>query len=69
VRHPTLDKRLATFLVEKRGQSSFKEFSKKLGISPSTLFRLVNGQQSATLAKVEQIMQRLKCSWREIFGP
>jgi transcriptional regulator with XRE-family HTH domain len=68
-RFPILDKRLAAFLTARRGQNSFKDFAKKLGISPSTLFRLVNGQQSATLAKVEQIMRRLNCSWQDIFGP
>ena len=66
---PALDQRLAAFLIERRGETSFKDFAKKLGISPSTLFRLVNGQQSATLAKVEQIMRRLNCSWPDIFGP
>ncbi len=36
--------------------------------SPSSLFRLENCQQSATLDILQQIMDRLKCSWLMIFA-
>ena len=46
---------------------SFAEFSKKTGLTPSTLFRLENGQQSITLGRLEQVMIRLKVSLWDIF--
>ena len=56
------------FLRRKRGQATYAQFARKLGISASTLYRLENGEQSATLKRVEQIMARLGCSLDEIFG-
>ena len=65
----TLDHQLATFLRRKRGETPFAAFAKKLGITPSSLFRLENCQQSITLKTLQQIMDRLKCSWSDIFPP
>ena len=42
--------------------------ARELGIAESTLYRLVNGQQSATLEKVEFILQQLGTSPAEVFG-
>ena len=36
-------------------------------MTPSSLFRLENGQQSITLKKQQQIMDRLHCSAQDIF--
>lgn len=55
------------FLRKKRGQQTFAEFGRKLGLPPSTLYRIENGRQSITLGKLEQIMHRLKSSLRDIF--
>ncbi|MGI8436949.1 MAG: helix-turn-helix domain-containing protein [Chthoniobacterales bacterium] len=62
-----LDKRFAAFLRNARGQRTFAEFARKLGLPPSTLHRLESGEQSATLGKVDQIMKRLRCSLADIF--
>ena len=42
-------------------------FSQKTGLPRSTLFRLENGEQSITLGRLHQIMDRLKCSLEDIF--
>jgi DNA-binding Xre family transcriptional regulator len=55
------------FLRKKRGEQTFAEFSRKLGLPPSTLHRLESGEQSVTLGKLEQIMRRLKCRLSDIF--
>ena len=47
---------------------TFAAFSKKTGLPRSTLFRLENGEQSITLGRLNQIMDRLKCSLEDIFG-
>jgi transcriptional regulator with XRE-family HTH domain len=64
---PKLEAQLAAFLKKTRGSMSFAEFSKKTGLTPSTLFRLENGQQSITLGRLEQVMIRLKVSLWDIF--
>jgi transcriptional regulator with XRE-family HTH domain len=63
----TLDKQLAIFLRKRRGEITYAAFARKLGITPSSLFRLENCQQSITLKTLQQIMDRLKCSWFDIF--
>ena len=62
-----LDQFLASFLRRKRGEMTFKAFSQKVGLPPSTLHRLEQGQQSITLAKLQLIIDRLKCSPSDIF--
>jgi len=46
---------------------TYAEFSKKVGLPPSTLHRLEMCEQSATLSRLEMILKRLKCSIREVF--
>ncbi|MHB9009661.1 MAG: helix-turn-helix domain-containing protein [Limisphaerales bacterium] len=62
-----LDRQFAQFLRQRRGEASFQAFARKLGIAASTLHRLENGQQSATLQRVDQILTRLKCRWPDAF--
>jgi transcriptional regulator with XRE-family HTH domain len=65
---PSLDKAFSKFLKALRGERSYANLAKELGISESTLYRLINGDQSPTLRGVENILQRLKLSPSEIFG-
>jgi DNA-binding Xre family transcriptional regulator len=63
----TLERQLALFLRKKRGDMTFAQFSKKLGLPVSTLHRLEQCQQSITLGRLQQIMARLKCDLSDIF--
>lgn len=63
-----LDKKLAKFLKEQRGEMTFAQFSKKTGLPRSTLFRLENGEQSITLGRLQQIMDRLKVDLEDVFA-
>jgi transcriptional regulator with XRE-family HTH domain len=65
----TLDKTLADYLRKRRGEITYSAFARKLGITPSTLFRLENCQQSITLKTLQLIMDRLKCGLDDIFPP
>ena len=62
-----LAKQLAVFLRKRRRDLTFQQFSRKIGISDSTLHRLELGEQNVTLQTLEQICDRLKCSVSEIF--
>ena len=63
-----LDKKLAKFIRAQRGEMTFAQFSKKIGLPPSTIFRLENGEQSITLGRLQLIMDRLKCTLTDVFG-
>lgn len=62
-----LDKLLADFLRQRRGEQTFAEFGRKLGLAPATLYRLERGEQSITLGRLHQIMARLKCGLADVF--
>jgi len=63
-----LDKKLAAFLKKERGEMTYAAFAKKIGLPQSTVFRLEQCQQSITLGRLQQIMDRLKCDWEDVFG-
>jgi len=65
---PSLDKEFSEFLKTLRGRRSYASLAKDLGIAESTLYRLINGSQSATLRGVEQVMRKLSVSPAEVFG-
>jgi len=62
-----LAKQLGTFLRKRRGSLTYQQFSRKLGISDSTLQRMEVGQQNVTLKTLEQICDRLKCDVGDLF--
>jgi transcriptional regulator with XRE-family HTH domain len=50
-----LAKQLAVFLRKKRGELTYQQFSRKIGISDSTLHRMELAEQNVTLKTLEQI--------------
>jgi transcriptional regulator with XRE-family HTH domain len=62
-----LEKELGSFLRKMRGQTTFRQFSRKIGLPPSTLYRLEMGYQSITLRRLQQIMSRLDCTLKDVF--
>ena len=63
-----LDKKLAKFLKTQRGDMPFAQFSKKVGLPPSTIFRLERCEQSITLGRLDAVLSKLKCSLADVFG-
>ena len=61
-------KRLGKFLRKKRGEMTFVEFGRKIGISASSLQRIETGQQNVTIDTLELLVTRLKCGTDEIFS-
>lgn len=64
----SLDQKLARFVRLQRGTQTFSQFARKLGLGESTLHRIENGQQSATLRSVQQILKALRCDYDDVFG-
>jgi transcriptional regulator with XRE-family HTH domain len=62
-----LRKQLAAFLKKARGEMTFAQFEKRMGISASTLHRIELGDQNVTIDTLEQIKERLKVSMADIF--
>ena len=65
--HISLEKQLGWFLRKQRGDNTFQQFARKLRLPQSTVFRLEQGQQSITLRRLQQIMDRLECHLADIF--
>jgi transcriptional regulator with XRE-family HTH domain len=65
---PSLDKAFSDFLKALRGEQSYASLASKLGIAESTLYRLTNRQQSATLRKIEKILRSQNLSLTDVFG-
>jgi DNA-binding Xre family transcriptional regulator len=62
-----LAKQLGSFLRQKRGNLTYQQFSRKIGISSSTLHRLEMGEQNVTLKTLEQLCSRFKCKLSDLF--
>jgi transcriptional regulator with XRE-family HTH domain len=63
----SLDNQLAVFLRKKRGEATYAALARKLGMTPSSLFRLENRQQSITLKTLHHVMDRLNGELTDIF--
>lgn len=64
-----LEKQLNVFLRRKRGDLTYEQFSRKIGLRASSLHRLELCQQSITLRSLQQILKRLKCRLSDVFPP
>jgi len=62
-----LDRQLAGFLRKARGSLSYADFSKKVGVSHTTLHRIERGEQHITLDKLETILVRLRVTLKDVF--
>ena len=58
----TLRSRLASELRRRRGNQSYGQFAKELGISKTTLYRIELEQQNTGLDLIEHICRRLRCT-------
>ena len=61
------DRQLATFLKKERGQMSYADFAKKVGVSHTTLHRVERGEHHLTLNKLEGILKRLRKCLCDVF--
>jgi DNA-binding XRE family transcriptional regulator len=62
-----LDVQLAKYLRKARGEFSYAEFGKRVGLSHTTLHRIERGEHHLTLNKLETVMAKLKIKLSDIF--
>jgi DNA-binding Xre family transcriptional regulator len=62
-----LAKQLAKFLRKRRGDLTYQQFARKVGISDSTLHRMEMAEQNVTLKTLDQLTSRLKCKVSDLF--
>jgi transcriptional regulator with XRE-family HTH domain len=62
-----LRQQLAQFLKRKRGDQTFQQFARKIGLSDSTLQRIEMMEQNVTIDTIQQIVNRLRCRVADIF--
>jgi transcriptional regulator with XRE-family HTH domain len=62
-----LDRQLAKFLRKRRGGLSYAAFSKRVGVSYTTLHRIERGEHHLTLNKLETILNKLKVRLKDVF--
>lgn len=62
-----LDVQLARFLKQQRGEMSYSEFARKIGVGHMTARRLESGEHHITLKKLEVILDKLKVKMGDIF--
>lgn len=67
MRKRSLDKQLAIFLRKERGELSYAAFSKKVGLSHTTLHRIEKGEHRLTVDKLQTVLERLKIKLADIF--
>ena len=63
-----LAKRLGKRLRELRGKESQLQFSKKLGVSKSSLNRMELGEQNVSLSTLDTLCKKLKCDVGDLFA-
>jgi transcriptional regulator with XRE-family HTH domain len=61
------DRQLARYLRKARGSLSYADFSKKVGVSHTTLHRIERGEHHLTLDKLETILVKLKANLKDVF--
>ena len=62
-----LRQQLAEYLRKARGQMTFVEFGRRIGVSASSLHRMEMADQNITIDTLEQLLARLKCRMSDIF--
>jgi transcriptional regulator with XRE-family HTH domain len=67
VSNRNLDGDLAKFLRKQRGEMSYVEFAKKIGVGHMTARRLESGDHHITLKKLQTVMDKLKIRLSDIF--
>ncbi len=58
---------LGAFLRKQRGDLTFAQFARRIGVSKSTLQRLEQGEQNITVDTLEHLLAKLSARMSEVF--
>jgi DNA-binding Xre family transcriptional regulator len=62
-----LRQQLAEYLRKARGDQTYAQFGRRIGMSSSSLQRLEMADQNITIDSLEKLIRRLKCNVADIF--
>jgi len=62
-----LEKKLARTLRRLRGDTTQRDFAKKLGIDHGSLNRIEQAKQNVTIKTLHKLCERLKCNIADLF--
>ena len=60
-------KRLSKFLKQKRGETTIREFSRRVGLSKTALNNLENQSQNVTIDTLEHLCKVFRCQIQDLF--
>lgn len=63
-----LKHQLAIFVRKKRGDLSVREYSKKIGLSKNTIFRIESEDHNVTISTLAHLCQVYRCSMGSLFN-
>jgi len=63
-----LRSQLGAFLKKQRGELTYAQFSRRIGVSKSTLQRLEQGEQNITVDTLEQLLGKLSVRIADVFS-
>jgi transcriptional regulator with XRE-family HTH domain len=58
---------LGTYLRKERGELTYAQFARRIGISKSTLQRLEQGEQNITVDTLEHLLSKLSAGMSKVF--
>ena len=64
-----LRNRLATFIENKRGDKTLREFEVRYGLSKDTVRRLQKGEQNVTINTLQHMCKVFHCDIGDLFPP
>lgn len=59
---------LGAFLKRERGEMTYAQFARRVGISKSTVQRMEQGEQNVTLDTLEAVLAKTKRQMSDIFA-
>lgn len=68
VQRGRLEEKIAIFLRKERGDMTYRDFARKVGVTPSMLFRFEQQQSSMTLESLQKILAYLRVSLVDVLG-
>lgn len=62
-----LRRRIAKFMIEKRGNQPLRDFARHCGLSKTTISRIEKEEQNVTIDTLEHLCKVFRCEVQDLF--